>query len=753
MDPTQNFSPDLPISSASEDRLNRSSFANALAAAIRNWNQKSSLVLALYGDWGSGKSSVKNMILESLQEGVKPEDHISVIEFNPWQINNQDNLSKAFFDEIGSVLGRPRHGEVEEDAKRRAAKWKSYSAYFSVGTSITKSLKVVLPLLGVPILGDTLDAVVQGLEKAAGVSKEGAEGIEAAGKAAAGTLQNLKKEVADSLASLERPVLVVLDDVDRLAHEEIRLLFQLIKANADFPNLIYLVLAQRETVVKALEPIAPGQGQAFLEKIIQVGFNVPRIGRRQLELILFAGLDRFLADEVVGRRFDQEHWVNLYRDGLAHFFINLRDVNRYLSSLGFHVGVFRSAKSFEVNPVDLIAIETVRVFAPALYNALPDAKHILTDQPRFMRSEERKQDEAALASLFDLVPETDREAAKKIICELFPPAAQVLAGSHYSGNGGDNWFADLRIAAHEVFDRYFHFATPPGDLAQAELEEVIGLIGDREALGRKLKDLQARNLLDVLLDRLDSYKEKLPLESVLSCVTALFDLDVDGNDEFFAAQFSPRTHICRIVHWYVRKEPDQARRKDIILKALDETTGLTTPISMVTWLETKATDTQPTDPSAVLERRSDVDDVRAAAAVKIRAAAQSGRLADDKDMGFLVRIWDAWGPPDEAKKWVAEFIESDPGLLRFLTVMRETSRSYGGRIPKEHHYYRVSAINAFVPVGEISTRVRALDVRTLPEEDARNIALFIKASERNQDGPSFFDIMGEMDSGGLLRYN
>jgi predicted KAP-like P-loop ATPase len=52
------FSPDLPINSAKDDKLNRSPFASALASAIRNWNQTSSLVVALYGDWGSGKSSV-----------------------------------------------------------------------------------------------------------------------------------------------------------------------------------------------------------------------------------------------------------------------------------------------------------------------------------------------------------------------------------------------------------------------------------------------------------------------------------------------------------------------------------------------------------------------------------------------------------------------------------------------------------------------------------------------------------------------
>jgi len=119
---------------------------------------------------------------------------------------------------------------------KRAAKWKTYSAYLSVGGSITKSLKVVLPLLGIPVVGGALDAILQALEKSATVAKEGAEGIEASGTASGGTLQQLKRMVGDSLKSLPRPILVMLDDVDPLAHDEIRQLFQLIKANADFPG-------------------------------------------------------------------------------------------------------------------------------------------------------------------------------------------------------------------------------------------------------------------------------------------------------------------------------------------------------------------------------------------------------------------------------------------------------------------------------------------------------------------------------------
>ena len=62
------FADDRPIHRRSEDRLGRAGFANAIAKAIRGWRGRESLVIALYGQWGSGKSSVKNMVRETLKE-------------------------------------------------------------------------------------------------------------------------------------------------------------------------------------------------------------------------------------------------------------------------------------------------------------------------------------------------------------------------------------------------------------------------------------------------------------------------------------------------------------------------------------------------------------------------------------------------------------------------------------------------------------------------------------------------------------
>jgi len=83
-------------------------------------------------------------------------------------------------------------------------------------------------------------------------------------------LEEQKRELAGLLTRLPQPLLVVIDDIDRLTTEEILQVFQLVKANADFPRLIYLLLFEREVVAKALNQISGDKGTEFLEKIIQV---------------------------------------------------------------------------------------------------------------------------------------------------------------------------------------------------------------------------------------------------------------------------------------------------------------------------------------------------------------------------------------------------------------------------------------------------------------------------------------------------
>ena len=62
------FRSDEPITSKNEDILGRTRFSDELGRALSTWKEEKSLVVALYGRWGSGKSSILNLVKEHIKE-------------------------------------------------------------------------------------------------------------------------------------------------------------------------------------------------------------------------------------------------------------------------------------------------------------------------------------------------------------------------------------------------------------------------------------------------------------------------------------------------------------------------------------------------------------------------------------------------------------------------------------------------------------------------------------------------------------
>ncbi len=74
------FADDDPIADVSDDLLGRSSFVEKLTEAISTATPTSSFVIALYGPWGCGKSSIKNLLLNRLRDQG---GEITIVEFSP----------------------------------------------------------------------------------------------------------------------------------------------------------------------------------------------------------------------------------------------------------------------------------------------------------------------------------------------------------------------------------------------------------------------------------------------------------------------------------------------------------------------------------------------------------------------------------------------------------------------------------------------------------------------------------------------
>jgi len=673
------------------------------------------------------------MVLESLRESKK--DCPLIIEFNPWQWAGQEQLAGAFFHEIGVALGK---SDTSKEGKKRAAKWRAYGSYLTLGASLAKPLKTVLPLLGIPG-SNILDALTKALEQSSKVTHEGSAALAAQAEASNRNLSEVKQDLSNSLKTLKKPILIVMDDVDRLSTDEIKLLFQLVKANADFPNLIYLLLFQRDIVEKSLEAIAPITGRDFLEKIVQVGFDIPYIERTRLEKVLFAGLDELLVDEKVRQRFDLQRWGNLFIPGLRPYFETLRDVHRLLATLSFQIARFRESGSFEVNPIDLIALEVLRVFEPEVYQRLPQAKSVLTELRDHALRMHGAEDETRrlVESIVDRAPETSRLQAREILKLLFPPAEWVFGGSHYGSGFEEQWFRDLRVCHPNVFDRYFHLTIPEGDISQADLDQILSLVGDREGLLAEFRALNQRCLFDVALDRLEAHKEKIDLQYAVPFITALFDVgdELPAKPEGFA-EISADIHAIRIIHWYLKQEKDSGKRGQILTQAMKATTGLLLPV-IKTSIEDSNQERRQT-PDAFLVDEEHLQSLQKICVEKIRQAAASGALNGHREMPYILYRWREWASPDEPKKWVKGLIASNDGLLFFLTAFLERHTSHGIKdyIARIHWRINLKGVEDFVSANDLVSRIEQLPPGDLTDQQQRAIRAFQQALKRRQEGRS-----------------
>lgn len=259
-----------PINSCDEDILGRVDFARSLAEAIANWQGKESLVIALYGPWGSGKTSIKNMILEILKRRDPPNNRgPNIIEFNPWGLASQDKILEGFFKDIGVALGRT---DKSEKHRKIISKMTAYSAALRASSSLLETIRSTIPLILLSIsffLGLTIVApmsfyalpwlriiafvvvailsiIAVVLKTSANVCQAIADLYSSRAGTSSSTLAEMKDEISRELEDVASPILVVLDDVDRLSIKETALLFQLVKINADFPNIVYLFCFQRD---------------------------------------------------------------------------------------------------------------------------------------------------------------------------------------------------------------------------------------------------------------------------------------------------------------------------------------------------------------------------------------------------------------------------------------------------------------------------------------------------------------------------
>ena len=749
---------DRPIESKDQDILGRAKFAESLSQAITSWAENESLVIAICGEWGIGKSSLKNLVLGELR--TSKDSAPDIIEFNPWQWAGHESISAGFFRELLGVLS----GKRDKNTKEVARTLRQYAAYLgifqaifsgprgflSAAVGIIGLLSIVPPLfittehtrILTTVCGSAALALAAIMAWGEEILKKIAAWKDFSGPADK-TLEERKKDVTTALHRYKKTLVVVIDDVDRLTKVEIQAVFQLIKANADFPRFIYLVMFQRDVVESALSELTKESGRHFLEKIIHVGFDVPRVGQTAVDKILGDGLNRVLGG-VASRSVDEVYWGNVYFGSLRSYFRDLRDVKRFLGSFEFYANLLRTSGTLEVNTVDLIAIETLRLFDPTLHQAIQNSKGILTSR-RSLDSSDRKRTAEDLKAITSSTKQLPEKKVSELVSTLFPTAAFAFGGMEYSSEFHAEWNRDLRICSPEFFDRYFQLGLPQGEISQSQVERLIALGADHVGFRNELDALDSNGQLIAALDRLDFNKDKFSSANVIPTLTALFDISERLPEPEPAGRFNDADwSIIRIAHALLKRESD-ARRVPTLERIIKDTVGLRAPMRFV------GADTPSTERSSqaeVLFPSTEAAILYGICVEKIRSAAAEGRLLSRHDLAYVLYRWRDWGSESDVRNWSRSVTATSPeGSLAFLRgfLHKGSSHTLGDHVSRTTYSMKYTELEHFVDVGAIEQELNKLPEAKLPESDRRVIEYFRKAVARKRAGKPEGDFASDDD--------
>jgi predicted KAP-like P-loop ATPase len=725
MDAPNNFNADRPIESAEQDKLGRDIFANQLAERIAAWKGQESLVVGLYGSWSSGKSSVKNLIVERLRKDKELSPVI--VEFNPWLVSGEEKITKSFFDEVGSKL---EGFQKDQSAEARATSWKKYAQVLEVASQAASAFDFVSPAFGIVSPGAGAWAAKR-LKKA----KELADGAASSLEKKSVSLHDLKQELREHFRELTKPLLVIIDDIDRLTTEEICLVFRLVKANADFPNIIYLLLFQRKTAEAALDKISNDDGKEYLQKIVQVGFDLPTPSPSSLHQNLFKTIDKIFETAVQEKDWEKERWANVWLGGLSNYFSNIREIYRFLNSFSFMVSVFRHENTLEVNAVDLIAMECFRVFEPDLFAALRNNKSLLTEHHvDYGRGNYLKDKLAASAEELLKTIKGDQTNSKRILKLLFPNLESIWGNMFYGGEFRGKWTQRRRICSPDFFERFFALRLAAGQVSESVIQKVLAACENREALNSLFADLESENLLMPAIERLDAEESLYKLKNPLPYLLSLADISdrLPESQKISMVSLSGST----IVRWAVGRVLKRSKSVEAKIEIMQTLIYDSNSIGLAAeWINDV---TEPKEDSIYPKIEGEaLAKLKKRWFEKIRAAAKNNLLLNIANLRWALDYWMGWTESSEAKDWVLSLFSDSKISLKFLKICVNGARSQiiGSYYAQDNGWLSWKTLEKFQPREKWENLDIELSKTTsLSDDEKRTLRLFQAALKRWQSG-------------------
>lgn len=712
------FKPDKPIESSKEDILGRQHFAHSLADAIISYREKDSIAIGLFGAWGSGKTSIINMALEHIESTSMsiPDEHKPiVIMFNPWNFSDQNQLITQFFRQLSTTLRRP---EYAEDIKKAGEMLEIYAKFFE-------------PLGWIPAVGPTAANFSKLLGKIGSAAKSW-------GDLKSNDLNAIRGELEELLGKQSHRIIVVADDIDRCNNTEIRQIFQLIKSLGDFPNMIYLVAFDKEVVVRALEDVQGNRGLNYLEKVVQVPFEVPLISRQDVEQLLLDEIGELIKD-IPDEKWDRIHWGNIYHDGLKYFFRTIRDVRRYINSLRFSLQMVRE----EVNICDFLAITGIQVFIPDVYQAIRDNKDIFSGIFYQSNDAERSQAKIRCEEIIGRADESLQDILRNLLTRLFPKLEYVYGNRTYGYDSQKKWRREGRVCSPDIFDTFFKLSIPRGEISQNEIKTILSLSEDPDSFAEALLSLNEDRRIVKFLERFEDYTESIPKEHIEPIITVLMDIGDLFPEGPIGSRMRSSDNVSFLFDRLIHRFNTHEERFIILRNAIEKARGsIQTIVDTLVTLGSehgKYNSRNAIEPeeNRIIDRK-ELDELERLVHKKVKEWAEDGRLLMHRRLPFILFVWAEMGNQEDVNEFVKRSVKCDDGLVDFIAafVGEYITQVMTDRVGTVREEIYLDSIEKYVEIQEIEPRIREIfsspSFEKLDNKKKRAITVFINTVEQKK---------------------
>ena len=274
------FLSDTPIISDKKDILDYANDVKQLVEQLKIISSEYSYSVGITSSWGSGKSSYLNMLKNYLSSN---KDFIG-IDCNPRHSYTPQDIQKDFFSVLQSKL-------------------KEYDYRF---TYIFKNYLKALSIIESKFLSSLFE-----LHKIWNVKSE-------------------KEKLNDLISQIDKRIVIVIEDFDRLLADEIIEVFKLIDGNASFTNFIFITAYDKKHINKIIGETYSNEEAFFSDKFFTIEVPIPK---RPYDKI-FNYLIETLTDKLHIRKEEVEKYEIVlanHIEVLKKYLTTLRDVKRFLN--------------------------------------------------------------------------------------------------------------------------------------------------------------------------------------------------------------------------------------------------------------------------------------------------------------------------------------------------------------------------------------------------------------------------------------